>query len=74
MFSYQYSRAMGKPSSGAGGKMHKVMHEFKEHRLHSGSKKGPIVTDRAQAIAIGISEQEAAKKGKKKTTGRKGKR
>lgn len=32
------------------------MHEFKEGDLHSGSKKGPIVEDRAQAVAIGLSQ------------------
>ncbi len=51
-------------------KMKKVMHEFKEGELHSGSKKGPEVKSRAQAIAIGLSEarKEGAKvpkKGKK---------
>lgn len=35
----------------------KVMHEFKEGKLHSGSKKGPKVTDRKQAIAIMMSEK-----------------
>lgn len=44
-------------------KMEKVMHEFKEGKLHSGSKKGKKVTSRKQAIAIAISE---AKRGKKK--------
>ncbi len=34
-----------------------VMKEFKEKKLHSGSKKGPVVKDRKQAIAIGLSEQ-----------------
>ena len=34
-----------------------VMHEFKEGELHSGSKKGPVVTKRKQAIAIALSEQ-----------------
>lgn len=34
-----------------------VMHEFKHKELHSGSKKGPVVKNRAQAIAIGLSEQ-----------------
>jgi hypothetical protein len=43
-------------------KIGKVMHEFKEGELHSGSKKGPIVTDRDQAIAIALSEANASKK------------
>lgn len=38
------------------GKMSKVMHEFKKGELHSGSKKGPEVINRKQAIAIGMSE------------------
>jgi hypothetical protein len=42
------------------GKVEKVMHEFKEHTLHSGSKKGPKVKSRAQAIAIGLSEARKA--------------
>lgn len=37
-------------------KIAKVMHEFSEEKLHSGSKKGPIVTNPKQAIAIGYSE------------------
>lgn len=37
-----------------------TMHEFKQGTLHSGSKKGPVVKSRAQAIAIGLSEQKAA--------------
>jgi uncharacterized protein DUF6496 len=37
-------------------KVKKVMHEFKEGSLHSGSKKGPEVTSRRQAIAIALSE------------------
>jgi hypothetical protein len=44
-------------------KIKKVMHEFKEGKLHSGSKKGPEVTNEKQAIAIALSE--ARKKGKK---------
>ena len=43
-------------------KVEKVMHEFKEHALHSGSKKGPKVTNPKQAIAIALSEQREAKK------------
>jgi len=34
-----------------------VMHEWKTGTLHSGSKKGPVVKSRKQAIAIGLSEQ-----------------
>jgi len=37
-------------------KMQKTMHEFKEGDLHSGSKRGPLVRSRKQAIAIGISQ------------------
>ena len=37
-------------------KIEKVMHEMKEGELHSGSKKGPIVKNPKQAIAIAISE------------------
>lgn len=44
-------------------KISKVMHEFSEGKLHSGSKTGPVVKDKSQALAIGYSE---AKKGKKK--------
>lgn len=44
-------------------KMKKVMTEFKEGKLKSGSKKGPQVTSRKQAIAIGLSE--ARKRGAK---------
>lgn len=34
-----------------------VMHEYKEGTLHSGSKTGPKVTSRKQAIAIMESEK-----------------
>lgn len=49
-------------------KVEKVMHEFKEHALHSGSKKGPRVTNPKQAIAIALSEARkvGAKMSKKK--------
>ena len=45
-------------------KVEKVMHEYKEGKLHSGSKKGPKVTSRKQAIAIALSEAKMAKKKK----------
>lgn len=41
-------------------KIEKVMHEYKEGKLHSGSKKGPKVTNRKQAIAISLSEARKA--------------
>lgn len=37
-------------------KVHKVMSEFKEGTLHSGSESGPQVKNRKQAIAIALSE------------------
>lgn len=43
-------------------KVQKVMHEYKEGKLHSGSKKGPQVKNRKQAIAIALSEARRAKK------------
>jgi hypothetical protein len=47
-------------------KIGKVMHEYKAGMLHSGSKKGPEVTSRKQAIAIAMSEAKMPKKPKKK--------
>jgi hypothetical protein len=43
-----------KKSNGQDGKMHKVMHEYKEGDLRSSS--GAKVKNRKQAIAIGLSE------------------
>lgn len=49
-------------------KVKKVMHEFKERTLHSGSKKGPVVSNPKQAVAIALSEarKSGAKIPKKK--------
>ena len=41
-------------------KVEKVMHEFKEGELHSGSKKGPVVKNPKQAVAIALSEARKA--------------
>jgi hypothetical protein len=42
-----------------------VMHKFGAGKLHSGSKGGPKVTNRKQAVAIMLSEKRAAQGGKK---------
>jgi hypothetical protein len=41
-------------------KVAKVMEEYKEGKLHSGSKKGPKVSSRKQAVAIALSEARKA--------------
>jgi hypothetical protein len=45
-----------------GGKVSKVMREYKKGELHSGSKKGPLVKNPKQAIAIALSEERRMKK------------
>ena len=46
-------------------RMEEEMHKYKHGALHSGSKRGPIVKSRAQAIAIGLSESGQSKKKRK---------
>ena len=57
-----------KPSK-AQKKVTKVMRKYSKGELHSGSKEGPVVKSRKQAIAIAMSEagmkKKPAKKGKK---------
>ena len=57
---------MAKYGEKAGKKVEKAMHEMKEGKLKSGS--GKKVTDRDQAIAIGLSQarKEGGKVPKKK--------
>ena len=45
-------------------KMGKVMGEYKEGTLHSG-KGGPVVKNRKQAIAIGMSEAKMPMRGQR---------
>lgn len=47
-------------------KVGKVMKEYKAGELHSGSKSGPVVKSRKQAIAIAMSEAGMSKPKKKK--------
>ena len=37
-------------------KIRQVLHEYKHGELHSGSKRGPRVRDRKQAIAIALAQ------------------
>ncbi len=41
-------------------KIEHVMHGYKEGDLHSGSKKGPKVKEKKQAVAIALSEARKA--------------
>ena len=47
-------------------KVKKVMQEYSEGKLHSGSKKGPVVSNPKQAQAIAMSEAGMSKKKKGK--------
>ena len=61
---------MAKKKTKAQSKIKVVMSEFKEGTLKSGSKKGPKVTSKDQAIAIAMSvagkSKPKKKRGKKK--------
>jgi Family of unknown function (DUF6496) len=45
--------------------VHQEMHKFKHGELHSGSKSGPKVSSRKQAIAIALSESGQSKRKRK---------
>lgn len=57
---------MAKKPSKSDRKMASVMREFKAGTLHSGSKKGPVVRSKRQAIAIAMHESGKAGKRRKK--------
>ena len=48
------------PKTIAKKKTEKVMHAWKTGKLHSGSKKGPVVKNQKQAVAIALSESRKA--------------
>ena len=56
------AQGYAKGGSAKGKKIAKVMREYKEGKLHSGSKKGPVVKNPKQAMAIALSEAGASKK------------
>jgi ribosomal protein L21E len=51
-------------------KIGKVMHEYKAGTLNTGSKTGPVVKSRKQAVAIAMSQAGMTKKPMKKSAGR----
>ena len=53
------SRAQTRKGTGKR-KISKVLSEYKKGKLRSGSKKGPKVTSRKQAVAIALSEGRKA--------------
>lgn len=61
------AKRVPKTKRGKRNKVHKTMREFKEGSLRSGSKTGPKVTSRKQALAIALAQsgQSRKKKGRK---------
>ena len=60
--STQTKQQMGGKKLSKSPKIAKVMKEFKAGKLHTGSKKGAVVKNPKQAIAIALSEARAGKK------------
>ena len=57
------AKAIKEASERQKSKISDVMGEFKRKELHSGSKKGPVVTDRKQAIAIALDKARNMEEG-----------
>jgi hypothetical protein len=55
-----FQSARDKQRYEAGDKVEMTMHEWKHGTLHSGSKTGPKVRNRKQAIAIALSQAKKA--------------
>lgn len=70
------AQKLRKPKGSAGGsmakktkgqkKVSKVMSEYGSGQLHTGSKKGPVVTSKKQAVAIALSEARRASRRKRR--------
>jgi len=57
-----FNKERSKMAKKSKSKIHKVMGEYKRGQLHSGSKRGPKVKSRRQALAIALSESRRDKK------------
>lgn len=62
------------PDSSKKARMHEEMKKFSEGNLHSGSRTGPLVSKRSQAIAIGLSESGQSRKIGRKSARSRGRR
>jgi len=47
-------------------KTKKIMREWKSGKLHSGSKRGPVVKNQKQAVAIMLNETSQSKRRKRR--------
>lgn len=47
-------------------KIHQVMGEYKRGQLHSGSKRGPKVRSRRQAIAIALAQSRKGRRSRRR--------